>query len=81
VLEFARIIVELAGSRSPIVHVPGREGDIDRRMPDASRAQVELGWAARTTLEDGLARTIDWYRLQLAGEEAGAPVPAVEQSR
>jgi nucleoside-diphosphate-sugar epimerase len=49
-------------------------------MPDASRAQAELGWSARTTLEDGLARTIDWYRLQLAREPAPAPV-AAEQPR
>jgi nucleoside-diphosphate-sugar epimerase len=65
VLEFARLIVEIAGSQSEIIHVPPREGDIERRKPDVRRAETELGWSARRPLEYGLGQTIAWYREQL----------------
>jgi nucleoside-diphosphate-sugar epimerase len=77
VLEFAQLIVRLSGSASEIVHVPPRAGDIERRKPDVRRAERELGWVARTPLEEGLARTLDWYRAQLATER----VPAHLQKR
>ncbi|MHB8376688.1 MAG: NAD-dependent epimerase/dehydratase family protein [Dehalococcoidia bacterium] len=66
VLEFAQMIVRLAGSRSPIVHMPARPGEIERRKPDVRRAEAELGWMAHRSLEDGLAQTLAWYREQLA---------------
>jgi nucleoside-diphosphate-sugar epimerase len=72
VQEFAEMIVKLAGSHSPIVHVPAREADIERRKPDATRARTELGWSARRTLEYGLEQTIAWYRRQLEREAAAA---------
>jgi nucleoside-diphosphate-sugar epimerase len=83
VLEFAQLIVRLSGSASEIVHVAPRAGDIERRKPDVSRAKCDLGWVARTPLEDGLARTLDWYRAELATERVpmhlrerhGTPMP------
>jgi GDP-L-fucose synthase len=33
-----------------------------RRAVDASRARAQLGWTARTSLEAGLARTIEWWK-------------------
>lgn len=68
VMEFARLIVRIAGSGSPIEHVPPREADIERRKPDARRAEAELRWTAGTPLERGLAETLAWYREQLAVE-------------
>ena len=59
-----------------IARLTGFEGDIEwdtsrpngqpRRMLDTSRAEQWFGFKARTTLEDGLAKTIDWYRSQLS---------------
>ena len=66
VLEIAQMIVSAAGSRSAIVHVPPRPADIDRRKPDARRAEAEFGWTAHRTLEYGLEQTISWYRDSLA---------------
>ncbi|MBF6599320.1 MAG: GDP-mannose 4,6-dehydratase [Dehalococcoidia bacterium] len=66
VLEFAQMIVRLAGSSSQTVHLAPRPADIERRKPDARRAEAELGWRAQRTLEYGLERTIAWYREQLA---------------
>jgi nucleoside-diphosphate-sugar epimerase len=72
VLEFAQMIIKLAGSASTIAHVPPREADIERRKPDARRAQRELGWTAQRSLEEGLATTIAWYRQQLVEERVPA---------
>lgn len=65
VLEFAKMIVAIAGSSSPVVQVKGREGEIERRKPDVTKAERVLSWRAGTPLETGLRQTIDWYRSQL----------------
>ncbi len=65
VLEFAKLIIRIAGSNSVIEHIDPREAEIERRKPDAGRAQEELGWTAQRSLEYGLERTIAWYREQL----------------
>jgi UDP-glucose 4-epimerase len=46
-------------------HEPARPGEVARSCLDPSRAKAELGWTAGTSLEDGLARTLDWARAQL----------------
>jgi UDP-glucose 4-epimerase len=43
---------------------PPRPGEVARSCLDPSRAARELGWSAATSLEDGLARTLDWVRAQ-----------------
>jgi dTDP-glucose 4,6-dehydratase len=69
VLELARLVVRLTGSDSPIVFEPLPVDDPRVRRPDLARARELLGWAPRTSLEDGLARVIGWFRQQ---EAAGA---------
>jgi nucleoside-diphosphate-sugar epimerase len=54
--------------------LPDRPAEIPRMYCDASRARELLGWAPRTPLDDGLARTIDWYRAEL---QLGASVFAL----
>lgn len=71
VLEFARLIRELTGSRSEIVFEPLPEDDPKQRRPDISRAEHVLGWRPRTPLEQGLRRTIEAFRAELAGQDAG----------
>jgi dTDP-glucose 4,6-dehydratase len=61
VLELARIVLELTGSRSTIVHRPRPEDDPMRRCPDITRARVLLGWEPRVSLRDGLQLTLDWF--------------------
>jgi nucleoside-diphosphate-sugar epimerase len=61
VREFAEIIREHAGTRSPIVHVDERPGEIARRKPDISKAQRELGWSPRVDVREGIRETIAWY--------------------
>jgi nucleoside-diphosphate-sugar epimerase len=72
VLEYAKIIRALCGSRSQIRNVSGREGEIARRKPDIGRAIQELGWSPVVSLENGLLATVEWSRSVLA--ESPLPV-------
>jgi dTDP-glucose 4,6-dehydratase len=66
VLELAKIVIRLTGSRSEIVREPLPEDDPKVRQPDIARARAQLGWEAKVPLEEGLARTIEYFRRKLA---------------
>lgn len=59
--ELAEIICRLVGFTGKLVWDTSKPGGAPRRALDASRARRELGFSARTGLEEGLARTIAWY--------------------
>ena len=65
-LDFAKAVLQLSGSKSSIMHVEPTDDrvtdDPKVRRPDISRARQILGWEPRTSFEDGLARTIEYYR-------------------
>jgi nucleoside-diphosphate-sugar epimerase len=54
--------VRLAESRSEIKFVPWDRADVELRIPDIRKADELLGFRAAVDLEDGLLRTIEWYR-------------------
>lgn len=58
----AREIVRLSGSTSALRHVPWNFADVDLRIPDIAKAREVLGFEPRVELEEGLLRTIAWYR-------------------
>lgn len=62
VVDLARWIIELCGSTSEVVHVPRPVDDPSVRRPDTTLAHERLGWAPVVSVEDGLRRTIDWFR-------------------
>jgi dTDP-glucose 4,6-dehydratase len=62
VLALARWVVQLTGSTSALEFVPRPEDDPRVRQPDISQAQRLLGWEPKITVEDGLQRTIAWFR-------------------
>lgn len=66
--ELAGLVLELTGSGSQIKHHPGVEDDPRDRCPDTRRARDELNWSAKTTLESGLGRTIEYFEARLAGK-------------
>lgn len=61
ILELAQRIKQLTGSVSPITFHPLPEDDPRRRCPDIGRAEKLLGWKPKSSLEDGLLRTIKWF--------------------
>jgi UDP-glucuronate decarboxylase len=63
VLELAEMVRGLAGSGSPITFHPLPSDDPKRRCPDISKAQKLLGWKTEISPEKGLARTIEWFRV------------------
>lgn len=67
ILEFAKLIIRLTGSQSQIEYRPLPEDDPKTRRPDISLAGRILNWAPRVPVEEGLARTIEWYRARKAG--------------
>ena len=70
VLEFAKKIIELTGSTSAIVYKPLPEDDPQVRQPDISKAKKILGWEPRVQLEEGLLKTIEYFRARLQEHKA-----------
>jgi len=62
ILEFAEHIRALTGSLSGIVFQPLPEDDPQKRRPDITRARQVLGWEPRVELDEGLRRTIAYFR-------------------
>jgi UDP-glucose 4-epimerase len=60
--ELARLIVEATGTDVPIEHHPRRIGEVDRNFAMAGLASEVLGFRASISLEEGLARTVAWFR-------------------
>jgi dTDP-glucose 4,6-dehydratase len=65
VLEFAKTIIALTGSKSTIVYKPLPQDDPQVRQPDITKARKILGWEPKVSLEQGLARTIEYFRQKL----------------
>ena len=61
-LELAKRIIRLAGSRSEIVFRPLPEDDPKVRQPDIGRARTRLGWEPRVDTDEGLKLTLEWFR-------------------
>ena len=60
--DFARLVIALTGSSSPVRHLPLPADDPTRRRPAIERAEALLGWRPQVPVTDGLARTIEWFQ-------------------
>jgi nucleoside-diphosphate-sugar epimerase len=70
VRELVETIVRLCGYQGRVLFDASKPQGAPRRALDASRASQSFGFAASTSLEQGLAATIDWYRTQSAAGRA-----------
>jgi len=61
-LVLARKILELTNSKSELIFLPLPEDDPQQRLPDISLARAVLGWEPRVGLDDGLSRTVAYFR-------------------
>ncbi|RIK66413.1 MAG: NAD-dependent dehydratase [Planctomycetota bacterium] len=66
VLDAAREVIRLIGSKSEIVFVDRPVNDPERRRPDLTRARTLLGWNPTTPWRDGFAHTVEYFRDQMA---------------
>jgi len=66
IAELVGKIAALAGFRGRIVWDTSKPNGQPRRCLDVSRAERALGFRATTTLEDGLGRTVEWYRAHIS---------------
>ncbi|MGI8906993.1 MAG: UDP-glucuronic acid decarboxylase family protein [Candidatus Sumerlaeaceae bacterium] len=69
-LEFAALIKKLSGSEQPIVHKELPMDDPKSRRPDLTRARTVLGYEPQVPLEEGLKRTIEFFRTRVASPPA-----------
>lgn len=65
VLELAHKVIELTDSKSNIIFKEKNQDDPRHRMPDTSRIRARLNWESKMSLDDGLKKTITYFRQQL----------------
>ncbi|MEX1211409.1 MAG: UDP-glucuronic acid decarboxylase family protein [Balneolaceae bacterium] len=70
ILQVAREVIELAGSKSRVVHESLPKGDPKIRKPDITRAKEQLGWEPLVSRENGLAQILPWFREQVVKMKA-----------
>jgi len=76
VREILRTILAVDGyADAQVVLDPSKPRTIPARVLDIERARAELGFRPRTTLQEGLRRTLAWYRASLTASSARSPAP------
>jgi UDP-glucuronate decarboxylase len=66
ILDLAKKIIAMTGSRSQITFKPLPSDDPTQRMPDISLAGSRLGWKPNVTVDEGLKKTIEYFKEELA---------------
>jgi dTDP-glucose 4,6-dehydratase len=70
ILECARLVLKVTGSKSPIVNEPLPQDDPKQRRPDISKARRLLGWEPKIDLEQGLKLSIEYFKQAIELEGA-----------
>jgi dTDP-glucose 4,6-dehydratase len=65
ILQFAQSVQRLCGKDVPIVHRPLPQDDPRVRQPDITRARTLLGWEPKVGFDEGMRRSIEWFRQQI----------------
>lgn len=64
IMDFAQTVRRICNPAVPIVFESGRVDDPNQRCPDITKARIRLGWEPVVSLEDGLLKTIEYFRSQ-----------------
>ena len=75
VKQLAELVVELTGTKAPIIYEPLPKDDPKVRKPDISRARAMLGWEPKVYVRDGLARTIEYFQQHLGSQMLAPRAP------
>lgn len=59
-----RLVAERMGKPAVVEHGPHRPGDLRASALDSTKIERALGWKSRVSLDDGIARTVDWFLAQ-----------------
>lgn len=62
IMQLAKIVLRLTGSKSKVIFKPLPQDDPRQRQPDISRAKKFLKWGPRVSLEEGLRKTVAWFK-------------------
>ena len=65
ILELAQKVIEMTGSKSKIINKDLPQDDPRVRKPDITLAKEKLGWEPKIQLEEGLKKTIEFFKTQL----------------
>jgi nucleoside-diphosphate-sugar epimerase len=65
IMEIAETIIRMTGSKSRLVYKELPTDDPKQRRPDITRARTLLGWEPKVHLEEGLVKTIDYFRTKV----------------
>jgi len=71
ILDFAKKIIAMTGSKSNIVYKPLPSDDPTQRQPDIALAGEKLGWKPVVSVDEGLKRTIEYFKKELAQGASG----------
>jgi UDP-glucuronate decarboxylase len=71
--DLAQTIIKMTGSKSQIIYLPLPEDDPKQRKPDIGLAKKELGWEPKVELEEGLLKTIEYFRNPPPNPPKGRP--------
>jgi dTDP-glucose 4,6-dehydratase len=71
VLEMAKLIIEITGSKSGIVFKELPEDDPKVRQPDITLARTRLGWEPKVDIREALVRTVEWFKESFQREGGG----------
>ncbi len=72
ILECAKKVLEITGSKSSLNFDPLPEDDPRQRRPDITKARMLLGWEPKIALEEGLRLSLDYFRAAVSAAEAAA---------
>ncbi len=62
IMEFAKMVIEMSGTKSKIVYKPLPTDDPKQRKPDITLAKTHLKWQPKVKLNEGLKITLDWFK-------------------